>query len=155
MRLIWWFCALFCPLCATVGAAGVAAPGVVDFAHLHLLGHSEILAAPAGFSPAPGIVTPVYSMAPAELFAQVQNVAALQPRTFALDSEPQKLQAAWVIRSAFANFPDVVEVAVLPEPGGKSGLIFYSHALYGWSDYGVNRKHAKRWLKDLDMKVAG
>jgi hypothetical protein len=155
LRLIHWFFALFYPLCATVGATGIPAPGVVDFAHLHLLGHSEILAAPAGFSPAPGLVTPVYDMAPADLFAQVENVAALQPRTFVLDCAPQKLQAAWVIRSAFANFPDVVEVAVLPEPGGRSGLIFYAHALYGVSDYGVNRKHAKRWLKDLEMKVAG
>jgi uncharacterized protein (DUF1499 family) len=152
---VWWFFAWLCPLCATIGAVGVPRPGVVDFSHLHLLGHSEILAAPAGFSPAPGIVTPVYDMSPANLFTQVQNVAALQPRTFALDTEPQNLQAAWVIRSAFANFPDVVEIAILPEPGGKSGLIFYAHALYGISDYGVNRKHAMRWLKDLTMKVAG
>ncbi len=146
---------MFYPLCGTMGAAGIAAPGVVDFSHLHLLGHSEVLAAPAGFSPAPEIVTPVYDMAPADLFAQVQNVAALQTHTFVLDVEPGALQAAWVVRSGVGNFPDVVEVAVVAEPGGESGLVFYAHAIYGVSDYGVNRKHAVRWLKDLQMKVAG
>jgi uncharacterized protein (DUF1499 family) len=152
---MWWLLAMHYPLCGTMGAAGVPVPGVVDFSHLALMGHSEVLAAPAGFSPAPDIVTPVYDLAPADLFAQVQNVALLQTHTFALDSEPQALQAAWVVRSAGLNFPDVVEIAVLPEPGGKSGLVFYSHAIYGASDYGVNRKHAMRWLKDLQMKVAG
>jgi len=146
---------MFYPLCGTTGTAGISAPGVVDFSHFHLLGHSEVLAAPAWFVPAPQIVTPVYDMAPADLFAQVQNVALLQTRTYVLDDEPQALQAAWVVRTAVGNFPDVVEIAVVAEPGGKSGLIFYSHAVYGASDYGVNRKHAVRWLKDLQMKVAG
>jgi len=154
MSVASWFLALFYPLCGTVGAAGVPAPGVVDFSHLHLRGHSEFLAAPAGFVPAPGLVIPIYNVAPADLFAQVQNVAALQPRTYPLDLEPQSRQAAWVIRSPVGNFPDVVEVAVLPEPGGRSGVVFYAHAVYGASDYGVNRKHVLRWLKDLQMKVA-
>jgi uncharacterized protein (DUF1499 family) len=150
-----WLLALHYPLCGTAGAAGVPAPGVQDFAHLHRLGHSEVFAAPAGFLPAPDIVTPVFGVPPDVLFAQVQNVAALQPRTYALDIEPQARQAAWVVRSAFANFPDVVEVEVVPEPDGKSGLVFYAHAVYGASDYGVNRKHAMRWLQDLQVKVAG
>jgi hypothetical protein len=149
------FLAMFYPLCGTAGAAGVPAPGVVDFPHLRLIGHSEIFAAPSGFTPAPQLVTQIYPVPPAVLYAQVQNVALLQTRTFALDMEPRALQAAWVVRSAVGNFPDVLEIAVVAEPGGNSGLIIYSHAIYGASDYGVNRKHAIRWLKDLNMKVAG
>ncbi len=154
MNLVTWLLAMHYPLCGTAGAVGVTAPGVVDFAHLQLIGHSEIFAAPAGFTQAPQLVTPIYHVPPALLYAQVLNVALLQTHTFALDAEPQALQAAWVVRSAVANFPDVLEIAVVPEPGGNSGLVLYSYALYGASDYGVNRKHAVRWLKDLQMKVA-
>jgi hypothetical protein len=153
MNLLTFFLAMFYPLCGTAGAAGIPAPGIVDLAHLRLLGHSEILVAPAGFSPPPGMVAPVFHVPPAALFAAFQDVGSLQPRSYALDVEPQALQAAWVIRSGMGNFPDVVEVAVLPAPGGSS-FVFYAHAIYGASDYGVNRKHAERWLKDLQMKVA-
>jgi len=154
MRFLAWLMSFYLPLCGTTGAAGVVAPGVVDFRHLHLKGHSEFLVAPSGFAPVPGLVAPVYDEAPAALFAQIEDVAAFQPRTYALDSEPGALQAAWVVRSQVWNFPDVVEVAAVPEPGGKSSLIFYAHAVYGYSDYGVNRLHAIRWLKDLNMKVS-
>jgi uncharacterized protein (DUF1499 family) len=154
MNLVAWFLSMVYPLCGTAGAAGIAPPGVVDFGHLRLLGHSEVLVAPSGFAPKPEIVAPVFAMPPAQLYAELQDVAALQPRTFPLDAEPRALQAAWVVRTALGNFPDMIEIAVLPEPDGKSSFIFYSHALYGASDYGVNRKHAIRWLKDLNMKVA-
>jgi uncharacterized protein (DUF1499 family) len=149
------FVAMFLPLCGTAGAAGIPAPGLVDFGHLHRLGHSEVLVAPADFVPKPDIVAPEFALPPAQVFALLQDVAALQPRTFALDEEPGALQAAWVVRSAVANFPDIIEIAVLPEPGGKTSFVFYSHAVYGASDYGVNAKHAMRWLKDLQMKVSG
>jgi hypothetical protein len=48
----------------------------------------------------------------------------------------------------------VIEIAVLPGPNNTSTLILYAHALYGYSDYGVNHSHAIRWLKDLNMKVS-
>jgi uncharacterized protein (DUF1499 family) len=145
---------LYLPLCGTTGAAGIQAPGIVDFAHLHLKGHSEFLVAPMGFSPQPGLASPVYDESPDTLFADIQDIAAMQPLTFPLDTEPKALQAAWVVRSKLFNFPDVVEIAVLPAPGARSTLILYAHALYGYSDYGVNHTHAIRWLKDLNMKVS-
>jgi hypothetical protein len=153
MRWLAWLLSFILPLCGTPGAEGVAPPGVVDFAHLHRLGHSEVLVAPAGFALPPDIRAPVYPIPPARLFAALSALAAAQPRTYALDSAPAQLQAAWVVRSAMANFPDVVEIAVLAEPGGSS-YVLYAHALYGWSDYGVNRRRAANWGKLLDMKVA-
>jgi uncharacterized protein (DUF1499 family) len=145
---------LYLPLCGTTGATGVPAPGLVDFPKLHLKGHSEFLVAPENFTPPPGLAAPTYNEPPQTLFADLQDVAALQPLTYPLDTEPTALQAAWVIRSKFWNFPDVLEIDVLPAPNGKSTLILYTHALYGYSDYGVNRTHAIQWLKDLNMKVS-
>jgi len=145
---------LYLPLCGTTGAAGIPAPGIVDFSQLHLKGHSEFLVAPENFIPKPGLAAPIYQDPPKTLFADLQDVAALQPLTYPLDSEPNALQAAWVVRSKIWNFPDVIEIAVLPAPGGKSTLILYAHALYGYGDYGVNHSHAIRWLEDLNMKVS-
>jgi hypothetical protein len=153
MRLLPYLLSFYLPLCGTAGAAGIAPPGVVDFAHLHLQGHSEFFSAPAGFSPTAEAVTRVYKLPPAQLFAAIRGIAAAEPRTYPLDNEPDALQAAWVVRSAGGNFPDIVEIAVLAAPGGSS-FVFYSHAVYGWSDYGVNARRAKKWVDLLDMKVA-
>ncbi len=109
--------------------------------------------APAGFPLSPDIVTPVYKVPPQKLYGLFQAMAAAQPRTFILDTVPAALQATWVVRSAAGNFPDIVEMAALAEPGGSS-FVLYSHAVYGWSDYGVNRNRAKKWMELLNMKVA-
>jgi uncharacterized protein (DUF1499 family) len=153
MRLLPYLLSFYLPLCGTLGATGIAPPGVVDFLHLKRLGHSEVFLAPPGFAPLPDLVAPVYHLPPQKLFELFQAIAAAQPRTFALDREPAALQAAWVVRSAAGNFPDIVEMAAIPEPGGSS-VVLYSHAIYGWSDYGVNRNRAKKWMELLDMKVA-
>jgi uncharacterized protein (DUF1499 family) len=153
MRLLPFLLSFYLPLCGTTGATGVAAPGVVDFLHLKRLGHSEVFLAPAGFLEPPDLISPLYHVPPLKLYELFQAVAAGQPRTFLLDREPAALQAAWVVRSAGGNFPDIVEMAVIAEPGGSS-FVLYSHAIYGWSDYGVNRNRAKKWMEILDMKVA-
>jgi uncharacterized protein (DUF1499 family) len=153
MRLLPFLLSFYLPLCGTDGASGVAPPGVVDFLHLKLLGHSEVFMAPAGFAVAPDVVVPVYHLPPEKLYELFLQMAAMQPRTFVLDTEPAALQAAWVVRSAAGNFPDIVEMGVIAAPGGNS-FVLYSHAIYGWSDYGVNRNRAKKWMEFLDMKVA-
>jgi hypothetical protein len=153
MPLLPFLLSLYLPLCGTAGSNGIAPPGVVDFSHLHRLGHSEVFLAPAGFSPAPDIPAPVYKIPPETLFAAIQAVATAQPRTYPLDTIPASLQAAWVVRSAGGNFPDIIELAVVPSPGGSS-FVFYSHAVYGWSDYGVNANRARKWVELLNMKVA-
>lgn len=153
MRVLPFLLSFYLPLCGTVGATGVAPPGVVDFWHLKRLGHSEVFLAPAGFAVPPDVVAPVYHLPPLKLYELFQAVAAAQPRTFALDLEPAALQAAWVVRSAAGNFPDIIEMAAIAEPGGSS-FVLYSHAIYGWSDYGVNRNRAKKWMNVLDMEVA-
>lgn len=153
MMLLGWLISFYCSQCALAGAGGIQPPGVVDFVHLRRMGHSEVLVAPAGFAQTPDIVAPVYDAPPAALFAALKAVGDARARTFPLDAEPAQMQAAWVIRSAGFNFPDVLEIAVLQEPDLKSSFVLYAHALYGISDYGVNRGHAEAWLNILNMKV--
>lgn len=154
MSILAFLLSAFYPLCGTTGAAGLIPPGVVDFAHLRLQGHSEFFAGPPGFFQKPDQIIPLFNQPPATLFAALQATAAAQPRTYQLDSEPQSLQAAYVYRSPNANFPDEIEVAVIPEPDNQSGLVFYSHSLYGSYDYGQNHAHEAAWLKTLNQQTS-
>ncbi len=142
------------PLCGTLGANGIAPPGNIDFTHLPMQGHSEFMAAPAGFMPTPNVTSPIYNLPPAALFATLQAIAPTLPRTFVLDTVPQSLQAAYVIRTPEANFPDILELQVVSEPDNKSSVIIYSHSIYGASDFGKNREHIAVFLNALNAKVA-
>ena len=153
MGLLPLILSLYFPLCATSGTTGIPAPGVIDFQHFHRPEFSNLLIAPAGLGlPADGMAA-VYDVPAQRLFAAFQQIAAAQPRTYALDDEPAALQAAWVVRSAGGNFPDVVDVAVVVEGPSKSSFIFYTHSLYGWYPWGVLTKRARIWLHNLNLKV--
>ncbi|HQT64748.1 MAG: hypothetical protein B7Z75_03215 [Acidocella sp. 20-57-95] len=154
MSVLAWILSAIFPLCGTYGASGITPPGHVDFTHLQLQGHSEFLAAPARFSPAPNLVTPIYNVTPSVLFDDLAQVAASEPRRFSLGRDASGLQIAFVIRSPAANFPDILEAAVVPAPGGKAGLILYSRSIYGESDYGKNHDHIITLLTDLNRKVS-
>ncbi|MDX5930407.1 DUF1499 domain-containing protein [Acidiphilium acidophilum] len=142
------------PACGKPGAQGVTPPGVVDFDHLVLpKTPNKALAAPAGFSPPPTVITPHYRVSQGKLFGIVGEVAASEPRTYKLDAYPARFQAAFVARSKAANFPDIIEVAVRPAPSGGSELILYSHSIYGQSDFGVNAARVKAWLSAIEARV--
>lgn len=145
---------LIFPACGKAGAQGIRPPGIVDFNHLVLpKSPNKALAAPVGFAPHPDLTTPRYRMPPTALFAEIASVAAAEPRTYVLDSYPARFQAAWVVRTPAANFPDVVEAAVRPDGADASALILYSHSIYGYSDFGVNQARLKSWLTAIDSKV--
>ena len=154
MTIMAWIMSMIFPLCGTLGANGIIPPGQVDFTHLPMQGHSEYLAAPAGFIPSPGIASPIYNVPPAKLFTTLQAIAPTLAHTFVLDTVPQSLQAAYVIRTPQANFPDILELQVVAEPNDKSSVILYSHSIYGESDYGKNHEHITSFFNALNAKVA-
>ena len=150
-----WLVGLVLPLCATQGAQGVVAP--VAPATLRGIvrpgSPNHALAAPAGFSPAPDVVTPAYAVPAATLLDAVVAVAVAQPRVFAL---PVDARTPWrrdfVARSALFNFPDLVAVEVLPGEGG-AGLVLWSRSVYGRSDLGANRRRLVAWLAALGARL--
>jgi len=150
MRLLPLLLALLLPACRGTGAEGLDAPGVIDMARLQRPGTpNTALAAPAGFAPAPDIVTRRYELEPDRLLAAVQGVALGQPRTVEHAVFAGRRQAHFVARSALLNFPDLVAVQVTPE----SGLILWSRSIYGRSDFGVNKARLEAWLAALDAKL--
>jgi uncharacterized protein (DUF1499 family) len=158
-----WLIGLLLPVCAASGAGGLPVPPVMDMAKIErpatpntaLAGPAAGLAvgpAVAGQSatmPPPDIVTPVYQVPAAQLFAAVQSVAASQPRTFVAATYPDRLQAHWVVRSAVFNFPDLVTAQVVAQGAAASTLVLYSRSVYGRSDLGVNQARLRTWLGAL------
>lgn len=149
-----WLAGLFLPACAAVGAGGLPVPPPMDMAHISRpASPNTALGAPAGFQPAPDIVTPVYPASAERLFAAVQNVAAAEPRTWPAATYRGQMQADWVVRSAVFNFPDLVTAQITPAGLGAATLVLYSRSLYGYSDLGVNRRRVVAWLAALDRTL--
>ena len=146
LHLLHLLVGLLLPFCGFEGAAGLPVPGVMDIrAITRPATPNTALAAPAGFSPTPDIVTPPSGLAPDALFAAIERVAATQERTFPQARYPAARQAHFVVRSWLMNFPDLVTVAVTED----GGLVIWSRSVYGESDLGVNRKRVAAWLAAL------
>jgi len=51
------------------------------------------------------------------------------------------------------NFPDLVMAQVREEGPDSSDLILYSRSIYGYGDFGVNRKRLETWIGRLQAKL--
>jgi uncharacterized protein (DUF1499 family) len=151
MRVFALLISFIFPACAGIGADGVPVPPPIDFSHLaRPTTHNTALAAPAGFSPAPDMVTRHYEVTPDQLYSAITAVASAQPRTYPQVNYDSKRQAHFVARSAWWNFPDLIAVQVQD----NGSLILWSRSIYGQSDLGVNAARLKTWLAALDARLA-
>ena len=145
---------LLLPACGAIGAQGLPVPPPMDITQISRpASPNTALAAPAGFLPAPDIVTPPYHMTSQRLYTAVEAVAAAQPRTFLAAAYPDRLQAHWVVRSLVFNFPDRVTAQVTAEGPNTATLLLYSRSVYGYSDLGANRRRVAAWLAALDRAL--
>ena len=154
MNPLAWLIGLVLPACGFPAAEGLPPPQPMDVAHLvRPASPNTALAAPAGFTPPPDVLTPGYKVSADRLFALVQDVARGQPRTYQAALYPEQRQVHYVARTAVFNFPDLITVQVQPESSDSSDLILYSRSVYGHSDLGVNRKRVETWLAALQTKL--
>jgi uncharacterized protein (DUF1499 family) len=154
MNPIAWLIGLALPACGFPAAEGLPTPQAMDTGHIvRPASPNTALAAPAGFTPQPDIVSPSYHLPADRLFALVQDVAAGQPSTYRAALYPDQLQVHYVARTAVFNFPDLIMVQVTPAGPDSSGLIVYSRSVYGRSDFGVNRGRVETWLAALRTKI--
>ncbi len=154
--LLAWLAGLLYPACAAVGAQGLARPPLLDMSHLERpASPNTALAAPATMvtKPPADFVTPVYRIPAAQLYAAIRLIATRQQRVFSAAEYPAELQIHWVVRSAAFNFPDLVTAQVIPVGEAASTLLLYSRSVYGYADFGVNRKRITVWLTALDTKL--
>src|ERR1700755_2319203 len=141
MNPLVWFLGLFLPACAAPGAAGLPAPMLMDMKHLaRPSSPNSALAAPVGSQPVPDLATPHFPLPAPRLYDMLVEVAKEQPRTFVAAQYDAELQAHFVARSAVLNFPDLITTQVAEAGPDGSTLLLYSRSVYGYSDFGVNRK---------------
>lgn len=134
------------------GGGGLPPAEPVDFATLALpTSPNRCLGAPPGFTGADLTLPPL----PAGADTAWRALAALGDRfgrTTKLAEWPERRQVQWVVRSALVNFPDIVVGEVTGGPAG-SGLFLYSRSLFGYSDFGVNRRRVEAWAAALDAAL--
>jgi uncharacterized protein (DUF1499 family) len=135
------------------GAGGLPPAAPVDFAKLELPpSPNACLAAPLGF-PKAQLPLPPLPVDAATAWPVLRTLGARFPRTWSLAEWPERMQAQWVARSAIANFPDLVVAELTPGGPAGAGLFLYSRSLFGWSDFGVNRRRVEAWLAALDAAL--
>ncbi len=149
-----WLLGLVLPACAASGTAGLPAPALMDIEHITRPARpNSALAAPAGNQLAPDIVTPRFPLPASRLYGLLVAVAGEQPRTFLAARFDTELQAHFVARSAVLNFPDLITAQVAEAGPDASNVVLYSRSVYGYSDFGVNRKRLSTWLAAITSKI--
>jgi uncharacterized protein (DUF1499 family) len=149
-----WLLGFFLPACGASGAAGLPTPALIDVAHIaRPASPNSALAAPAGSSPAPDLVTPRYPRAASQMYALVVAVARRQPRTYVAAEYPTERQVHFVARSAVLNFPDLITAQVDEVAPAGSTVVLYSRSVYGYSDLGVNRRRLSTWLAAIQSEI--
>jgi uncharacterized protein (DUF1499 family) len=154
MTLLGWLLGLVLPACATTGASGLPVPRPMDMTRIERpVSPNTILAAPVGFTPRPDVATAIYPIPAVRLLAAIGRVAGAEPRTYLAALYEASLQRHWVVRSAVFNFPDLVTAQTMPDGPEASTLLLYSRSVYGYGDFGVNRRRVLRWLAALDDMI--
>jgi uncharacterized protein (DUF1499 family) len=109
-----------------------------------------------GAAPGPEeMLSPVYSVPPAQLIQAFDRMALAQPRTERLAGTPDgQGHVSYVQRTALVAYPDYISVRAVPVDEGQSALVILSRSRFGKSDLGVNRARITQWLEALDVPKA-
>lgn len=135
------------------GAAGVPAPGPVDFTTLALpASPNTCLLTPTSAPGAGHLQRDPFPVTIEQAWDAIRAVADAMPRTFPLADFPDRRQAQWVARTRLMNYPDIVVAEVAPA-GGGTGLWLYSRSLVGYSDLGANRARVLAWLAAFEDRL--
>jgi uncharacterized protein (DUF1499 family) len=138
------------------GARGLPPAEPVDFRSLVLpRSPNACLATPAGAHPAAHLATPPLPAAVATAWPVLRRFGEGFPRTFSLAEWPERRQAQWVERSRRIGFPDVIAAELAEGPEGFAQLFLYSRSLFGWSDFGANRRRVQAWIEGFDAALRG
>jgi len=86
---------------------------------------------------------------PERMWQMVQQVVLSAPRTKYLAGSAEEGMITFVTRSLVFGFPDYTTVTV--EPNGQgSRVTLFGRLRYGRSDFGVNAKRLRGWVKALE-----
>lgn len=112
------------------------------------------LIAPAGFSAAPADEeAPRFPLPARRLFELAREVVRRQPRTAILEESAERMVLEARQRTPVLRFADDVTIQVVAIGESRSTLALYSRSRVGYADFGVNRRRARAWLKEIANNV--
>lgn len=118
-------------------------------------GFNHCLVCAAGLTAAvPDADGPVFDAPPAKVLDAARRAAARRLNAVEAARDDAVGQIVFVQRTPFLRFPDVVRVQAIPAPGGRTALAVFCRALYGFYDFGVNRRRAKSWARAVAAAMA-
>ncbi len=89
-----------------------------------------------------------FNMRPPQMWQMVQQVILSTPRTKYLAGSAEEGMITYVTRSLVFGFPDYTTVTVTQNEQG-SRVTLFGRLRYGRSDFGVNAKRLRSWVKAL------
>ena len=127
-----------------------AYPAVDMHTELGRIDGSAVLAAPADWTPKPGVITPVFPVSAAKLFDAMQEILAAEPRTWLVSAHTDLDQADFLVRSRAMNDPDSVVVQAVAASDTTSRAVILSRTRFDViPDNGSNRKRVRRLISAL------
>ena len=125
-------------------------PAIDMHADLGKIDGSTVLAAPAGWTPAPTLTTPTFRVAAPQLLMAIRAILLAKPRTWATSEHPDALQDSFIVRSSFLNLPDIVVVQALPVDGATSKAVILSRSRYDAVPFiAVNKTRVSSLIQEL------
>ncbi len=104
------------------------------------------LSCPKDTCPNPDANSPIFNCSQDALIHRWQQIVKNQQLTL-LDSGVHK--ARFYALSRIFHFPDLIDVQFYSLAENKATLAIYSHALFGYSDFGVNKKRVLTIIREL------
>ncbi|WP_033923771.1 DUF1499 domain-containing protein, partial [Piscirickettsia salmonis] len=62
-------------------------------------------------------------------------------------------QTHYIQRSLLFRFPDIISIEIQAVNRDTATLFLYSRSVYGYSDFGVNKRRVKNLMKELNKEV--
>lgn len=131
---------------------GPADLGAVDFPKVRASSKpNAYLVCPKDFCQAskPDQVPENFAVSAQELMQRAKALWLREPRVKLVHESSDTLTLRFVQRTALLKFPDTISVRFIPAGADQSTIALYSRSQIGYSDFGVNKARAKRWLKLL------
>lgn len=93
--------------------------------------------------------SPIFASDIARLQACLLELVLSQPKTKLLMNDKLNRQLVFEQRTRVFNFPDTINVKLIPISENQSTLALFSQSRYGYYDFGQNKRRIKRWLHGL------
>lgn len=104
------------------------------------------LSCPKGLCKAPDAISPTFKCSVESLKSKWQAIAKENHLTLILEKGGS---TRFYALSKLFHFPDLIDVTVYPLTEDSATLAIYSHALFGYSDFGVNKRRVLTLLREL------